>query len=200
MAAVGKEPKKNFHDVPLRVTVTQVREECYRGYKVGDTFVFDDFTKTPAGFCAGASTVLFPCLYALTFGAEFQFMDNPRSLTSFCPDGGKVEFKAEVLKPSGEVEQGVKREHHGPNPKKMIIRVEEVTGHCAYDYKEGDTIEVTGLRTPEGFCGGAYNALFPVLFALNMGAKYPWEPNNRITRVTCPDGANIRFSVTRVDS
>ena len=54
--------KKNFHDVPLLVTVTKVREECYRGYKEGDTFIFEDFTKTPAGFCQGAAAVLFPCL------------------------------------------------------------------------------------------------------------------------------------------
>lgn len=193
-------PKQNFHDVPLLVTVSQVREECYRGYKVGDTFLFKDFTKTPADFCQGAATVLFPCLYALTFGADFQFQENPRTIHTFCPDGGKVEFFTQVLTDSGEVEMGEKREHHGPNPKKMIISVEEITGHCVYDYKEGDQIEVNGLKTPEGFCGAAYNALFPVLFALNMGANFPFSEHPSCnSRVTCPDGAKIRFKVTRVD-
>ncbi len=115
-------------------------------------------------------------------------------------DGGKVEFFTQVLTKSGEVEKGEKKEHHGPSPKKMIISVEEVNGHCAYEYKPGDTIEVTGLRTPEGFCGAAYNALFPVLFALNMGAKFPFsEDKNANLRVTCPDGGIIRFKVMRVE-
>jgi len=193
-------PKKNFHDVPLLVTVSKVREECYRGYKEGDTFIFKDFTKTPQDFCQGAAAVLFPCLYALTFGAEFQFEENPRSIHTFCPDGGKIEFFTQVMTESGEIEQGVKREHHGPNPKKMIISVEEVTGHCTYEYKVGDEIEVTGLKTPAGFCGAAYNALFPVLFALNMGARFPFsEDLNCNSRVTCPDGAKLRFKVRRVE-
>ena len=192
--------KQNFHDVPLLVTVTKVREECYRGYKEGDTFIFEDFTRTPEGFCQGAATVLFPCLYALTFGAEFQFEENPRSIHTFCPDSGKVEFFTQVLNKAGEVEKGIKKEQHGPSPKKMIISIEEVTGHCAYEYKVGDEIEVTGLRTPAGFCGAAYNALFPVLFALNMGAKYPFgEDEAAISRVTCPDGAKIRFKVRRME-
>lgn len=194
-----KEPKKNFHDVPLLVTVTKVREECYRGYKEGDTFLFEDFTKTPEGFCQGAATVLFPCLYALTFGADFQFEENPRSIHTFCPDNGKVEFFTQVLNKSGEVEKGTKKKQAGPNPKKMIVSVEEVKEECHYGYKVGDKIELTGLKTPEGFCGAAYNALFPVLFALNMGARFPFsEDVNCNSRVTCPDGAKIRFKVTRV--
>jgi len=195
-----KKAIKNFHDVPLLVTVTKVREECYRGYKEGDSFIFEDFTKTPQGFCQGAAAVLFPCLYALTFGGEFQFEKNPRSIHTTCPDGGKVEFFTQVLTESGEIEKGEKKEQQGPNPKKMVISVEEVSGHCAYGYKVGDTIEVTGLRTPGGFCGGAYNALFPVLFALNMGAEFPFsEDQNLNSRVTCPDGAIIRFKVRRVE-
>lgn len=197
---IQNEPKKNFHDVPLLVTVTQVKEACYRGYKVGDHFVFGDFTKTPAGFCQGAAVVLFPILYGLTFGAEFQFENNPRSLHTFCPDGGKVEFFTQVLDDKGEIVKGVKKPHQGPNPKRMIISIEEVTGHCVYEYKPGDQIEITGMKTPEGFCGAAYNALFPVIFALNMGAKFPFSENtSSVSRVTCPDGAKIRFKVTRVD-
>jgi len=30
-----RKAKSSFHDVPLLVTVTKVREECYRGYKEG---------------------------------------------------------------------------------------------------------------------------------------------------------------------
>jgi len=87
-----------------------------------------------------------------------------------------------------------------PNPKKMVISVEECSGHCFYEYKEGDKFEVVGLRTPDAFCGAAYHTLFPVLFALNFGAKYPFmQDPNSLDTVTCPDGGNIRFKVTRVE-
>jgi uncharacterized repeat protein (TIGR04076 family) len=82
----------------------------------------------------------------------------------------------------------------------MIISVEEVKGKCFYSYQEGDTFEVSGLRTIEGFCGAAYHTIFPVLFALNFGATYPFEDNvNSLSTVTCPDGGNIRFRVTRAE-
>ena len=55
---VSGRTKKNFHDVPLLVTVSKVKEECYRGYKEGDTFTFEDFTKTPQGFCQGIDPVI----------------------------------------------------------------------------------------------------------------------------------------------
>ena len=93
-----------------------------------------------------------------------------------------------------------KEKHTGPNPRKMIISVDEVKGKCFYDYKEGDAFEVTGLRTIEGFCGAAYRTIFPVLFALNFGGTYPFEDNsNSLSTITCPDGGNIRFKVTRVE-
>ena len=181
------------------VTVSKVRGKCYQGYKEGDKFIFEDFTKTPEGFCQGAATALFPCLYALTFGAEFPFEENPRSIHTRCPDGGRIEFFTQVLTDSGKIEIKKKEKQSGPNPKKMIISVEEVTGKCFYGYKVGDEIEVIGLKTPKDFCGAAYNVLFPVLFALNFGAKYPFEDENANSRVTCPDNANIRFKVRRVE-
>jgi len=196
----SKTTKSSSHDIPLLVTVTKVVGRCYRGYKEGDRFIFKDFTKTPKDFCQGAGTVLFPIFYALTFGAEFHFEENPRSLHTYCPDAGAVEFLTQVLTPSGEVEKKEKIEHARPNPKKMIISVEEVTGHCFYDYKVGDAFETTGLRTPAGFCGAAYNAIFPVLFALNFGAEFPFsEDGVSNSRITCPDGARVRFKVRRVE-
>jgi len=98
------------------VTVSKVRGKCYQGYKEGDK---------PEGFCQGAATALFPCLYALTFGAEFPFEENPRSIHTSCPDGGRIEFFTQVLTDSGKIEIKKKEKQSGPNPKKMIISVEE---------------------------------------------------------------------------
>ena len=59
----------------IKVTVNNVYEECNHGLKAGDSFIFEDFTKAPAGFCEGATSALFPCLYALSFGELHGFME-----------------------------------------------------------------------------------------------------------------------------
>lgn len=183
----------------FRLTVTKQEGYCYHLYKVGDQFTFKDFTHPPQDFCQGAMHSLFPCMYALTFGAEFPFMDNVLSIRTTCPDGKKVEFLVEIIDEQGEVVKKPKPQtHQGPNPKTMEIEVKECAGKCFYNYKAGDKIEVKGLKTPEGFCGAAYHMMFPVLFALNFGAKFSFEDNpNSLSTPTCPDGGNIIFKVTR---
>ena len=87
------------------------------------------------------------------------------------------------------------------NPKKMRIEVVERTGPCFYEYKAGDKWDITGLKTPEGgFCGAAYHTLFPVLFALNFGAKYPFMKDvDSLDTVVCPDGGYVRFKAKRME-
>jgi uncharacterized repeat protein (TIGR04076 family) len=118
-----------------------------------------------------------------------------------CPDGGKLEFKAEILDKQGKLEV-VPRDpqHKGPNPKKMIIEVVEAKGKCVFGYKVGDKWETQGLKCIPGFCGAAFHTAFPALFALNFGAKFFFMPDpDSIATVTCPDGGNIVFKVTRVE-
>ena len=185
----------------LKLTVIKKEGYCYHHYNVGDEIILDDFTHPPLHFCTGLAKSAFPCLYALTFGASFPFRENMESITTTCPDNGKLEFKIEVLDDEGKVvirPQGEKPK--GASPKSLEIEVEEVKGHCVYGYKKGDTFTVKGLRTPNGFCGAAYSVLFPVLFALNFGAQFVFEENPCCkTGITCPDGGNIRFKVRRVE-
>jgi uncharacterized repeat protein (TIGR04076 family) len=185
----------------LKLTVTNVFGNCYHGYTIGDELFLDDFTHPPAHFCLGLAHALFPVIYALSFGARFPFRDNQRSLLVTCPDGGKLEFKAEILKKDGSVEEVPKDPHHkGPNPKKMVIEVVQTKGKCHFGYKVGDKWETVGLKCIPGFCGAAFHTAFPALFALNFGAKFFFmkDPNS-IDTVTCPDGGNIIFKVTRVE-
>ena len=197
MSDEKNKPSVNFPR--LKMTVIKNEGYCYHHYKVGDEFIFEDFTHPPKHFCAGILQSAFPVLYALTFGAKFPFMKNMRSLEVTCPDGGKMVFLVEVLKKDGEVEVLEQKEKpKGPNPKKMMIEVEESKGECAYGYKVGDKFEIEGLKTPEGFCGAAWSLLFPVLFALNFGASFDFEDNpNCKTKTACPDGGKIKFKVTR---
>ncbi|MBU2102053.1 MAG: 2-dehydropantoate 2-reductase [Candidatus Omnitrophica bacterium] len=200
-------PQKRVHNADavntpfpkLKLTVSKVEGECYHGYKIGDEIILEDFTHAPKHFCLGLAHALFPVIYALSFGAKFPFRDNQRTLPVTCPDGGKLEFKAEILAQDGTIESIEKDPNHkGPNPKDMVLEVVRAKGHCAYKYKLGDTFEVKGLKCPEGFCGAAYHCAFPALFALNFGAKFFFmDDPEGIDTVTCPDGGNIVFKVSR---
>lgn len=183
----------------LKLTVTQVFGVCYHGYKIGDEIILEDFTHPPKYFCLGLAHALFPVAYALSFGAKFPFRDNQRSLLVTCPDGGKLEFKAEILDKQGEVEVIAKGpDFKGPRPKKMTIEVVKAKGKCSFGYKVGDKWETQGLKCIPNFCGAAFHCAFPALFALNFGAKFFFMDNpNSIDTVTCPDAGNIIFKVTR---
>ena len=185
----------------LKLTVVNVYGDCYHGYKPGEEIILDDFTHPPKFFCLGLAHALFPVIYALSFGAKFPFRDNQRSLLVTCPDGGKLEFKVEILDKERKVEVLPKDpEFKGPNPKKMIIEVVKAKGKCTFGYKVGDKWETTGLKCIPGFCGAAFHTAFPALFALNFGAKFFFmKDHNSIDTVTCPDGGNIIFKVTRVE-
>ncbi len=184
----------------LKLTVTGVFGVCYHGYKIGDEIILEDFTHAPKHFCLGLAHALFPVIYALSFGAKFGFRDNQRSLLVTCPDGGKLEFKAEILGKDGKVKTLTKGLNHKFNPKKMVIEVVQVKGKCTFGYKIGDKWETAGLKCIPGFCGAAFHTAFPALFALNFGAKFHFMDNSdAIDTVTCPDGGNIIFKVTRVE-
>ncbi len=183
----------------LKLTVLNVYGDCYHGYKAGDEIILEDFTHPPEHFCLGLAHALFPVIYSLSFGAKFPFMENQKSLKVTCPDGGKLEFKAEVLNKKGEVKVVPKdMNYKGPNPKKMVIEVVKAKGKCAYEYKVGDEWDIEGLKCIPGFCGAAWHTAFPAIFALNFGAKFFFmDDPNSIDTVTCPDGGNIVFKVSR---
>src|SRR3990167_5345484 len=104
----------------LRLPVNKVGGHCYHHYNLGDVLILEDFTHPPEHFCLGLAHVLFTAVYALSWGARFPFMENQRSLLITCPDGGKLEFKVEILDKEGKVELIPRdAEWKGPDPKKM---------------------------------------------------------------------------------
>jgi len=183
----------------LKFTVVKYDGYCYHGYKLGDEFILDDFTHPPKHFCAGLMKSAFPVCYALTFGSEFKFRENMKSLEVTCPDNGKLTFRIELLDDESKVVVCPRKEMPaGPAPKELEIEVEAVSGKCHYGYKVGDKVTVKGLKTPDGFCGAAYSCLFPVLFAMNFGASFSFEQDPACkTGTTCPDNGAIKFKVRR---
>lgn len=80
------------------VEVEQVRGKCTRGYKQGDQFIFNGYD-TPAAFCGGAYTALFPILVAFRSGGSFSYEKDPLCKTNMaCPDGGNVLFRISPLR------------------------------------------------------------------------------------------------------
>ncbi len=81
------------------------------------------------------------------------------------------------------------------------VKVELVRGACTRGYKEGDTFVFNGFDTPHAFCGGAYTVLFPIITALGAGGRFDYEQNPLCkTKMACPDGGNVLFSVTLAES
>jgi len=80
---------------------------------------------------------------------------------------------------------------------KFVVEVEGVRGTCKRGYRQGDRIIFNGLDTPDGFCGGAYTVLYPVLLTLKSGGSFSWEtdPHCR-TSLACPDGGTVLFRIS----
>lgn len=84
----GPNPKK------MELEVVKASGKCTYGYKLGDKWDVEGL-KCIGGFCGAAWHTAFPALFALNFGANFSFMEDPSSLdTITCPDGGNITFKA----------------------------------------------------------------------------------------------------------
>jgi uncharacterized repeat protein (TIGR04076 family) len=84
--------------------------------------------------------------------------------------------------------------------KNFLVEVEKVRGPCTRGYKEGDRFTFKGFDTPDGFCGGAYTMLFPVISTLRSGGRFHYEKNPLCkTNMACPDGGNVVFRITLVE-
>ncbi len=81
----------------------------------------------------------------------------------------------------------------------FLVSVMKVTGPCKSDYKEEASFFFTGLKTPEhGFCGAAYDAMFPSLFALNFGGEVPNGESPGKAIVSCPDNGICKFRIEKL--
>ncbi len=82
---------------------------------------------------------------------------------------------------------------------RLKLTVNAVHGHCYHGYKIGDELFLEDFtHPPKFFCLGLAHALFPVVYALSFGARFGFRDNQRSLLVTCPDGGNVIFKVTRL--
>lgn len=76
-------------------------------------------------------------------------------------------------------------------PKKIRITVEkcppDAEGNPCDVFKEGQVFEVDFERCPADFCAAAFHNLWPQLRVLELGGRHPWDSEEGVTRVACPD-------------
>ena len=52
---------------------------------------------------------------------------------------------------------------------------------------------------PEGLCTLAYNAMFPMIFALQSGGTFPWQEDPDISFASCPNpNVNNVYEIRRL--
>jgi len=80
----------------------------------------------------------------------------------------------------------------------VLVKVVSQKGFCAAGHKVGDEW-VIGRSTPQGICGGAFNAMVPDIWVLAFGGSFPWEDDPDVTRTACPDAENpLVFELRRL--
>ena len=90
-------------------------------------------------------------------------------------------------------------EINSPFPR-VKLTVANVYGECYHGYKVGDELILEDFtHPPKFFCLGLAHALFPIVYALSFGAKFPFRDNQRSLLVTCPDGGKLEFLVEIFD-
>ncbi len=68
---------------------------------------------------------------------------------------------------------------------------------CHLGHKIGDEWTFDYL-TPPGMCSMAFNALYPVAQALQVGGTFPWQDDPDVITIACPDGdVNNIFELRR---
>jgi uncharacterized repeat protein (TIGR04076 family) len=80
----AKQPKEQ---APYDIVVKVISQEghCHAGHQVGDEVIFDGMTMR-GEVCMHALYSFLPKVFAMRFGADFPWLDDPDTATHACPD------------------------------------------------------------------------------------------------------------------
>jgi uncharacterized repeat protein (TIGR04076 family) len=71
-------------------------------------------------------------------------------------------------------------------------------GKCEAGHKVGDEFLISD-KTPTGMCAWAFYTVFPFASALQVGGSFPWEEDEGMATVACPDPTNpVIFELKRL--
>jgi len=79
----------------------------------------------------------------------------------------------------------------------IIITVKD--GVCQGKVHHVGQVITVERTTPDGMCIGAWNAIAPYLTALRHGANFPWEKEEGVATIHCPDPKGITLELRRSD-
>jgi uncharacterized repeat protein (TIGR04076 family) len=69
----------------IKVTVKSIKGNCGFGHKVGDEIIFDHET-IQGRICLHALYSFLPKVFAMSYGAEFPWLEDKSVATHACPD------------------------------------------------------------------------------------------------------------------
>ncbi|MBN1478069.1 TIGR04076 family protein [Candidatus Sumerlaeota bacterium] len=69
------------------------------------------------------------------------------------------------------------------------MRIISIAGKCPNGHQVGEEYLVQS-KTPAGICLGSFSACIPYLTALRFGASFPWEDEEGVITLGCPDHIN----------
>ncbi len=79
----------------------------------------------------------------------------------------------------------------------VVARVISQKGTCAAGHRVGDEF-VIEEKSLAGMCSWAFYTLFPFANVLRFGGSFPWESDQDVTTVACPDPQNpVVFELRR---
>ncbi len=79
----------------------------------------------------------------------------------------------------------------------IIITVKD--GVCQGGFHQVGQVITVERTTPGGLCMGAWNSIAPYLTALRLGASFPWEKEEGVATIHCPDPKGITLELRRSD-
>ena len=80
----------------------------------------------------------------------------------------------------------------------VAVKVISQKGTCHAEHKVGDEWCI-GIKTPDGICLPAFNALYPSLQVLRFGGVFPYSDDPDTAKEACPDPNNpVVFELRRI--
>ena len=80
----------------------------------------------------------------------------------------------------------------------MTVRITVKGGKCQGNiHRVGEVFSVDDT-TPGGICIGAWNAIAPYLTTLSCGGNFPWEREDGVATIHCPDPEGIILELRRI--
>ncbi len=82
---MSDKPEQEQKEVIIAVKVIRQEGDCGAGHQVGDEVIFDGLT-VQGKICIHALYSLLPKVFAMAYGAQFPWLQDPDVATHACPD------------------------------------------------------------------------------------------------------------------